>query len=191
MVFLVVMFECESWIIKKTECGKIDVFQLWCWRTLLRVTYCKELKLVNPKGNQSWTFFGRTDAEVPICWPLKSWLIGKDPDAGKDWRQEEKWMTEDEIVGWHHWLNAHEFEQTLGDGEGQGSLACYSVWVTKSWAWLSSWTTMWLLFTTFILSVYITLSPNPNASFMILYTDWSFWSSIMLLGFYQKSSFDK
>ena len=177
----------EGWV-PKNGCFHTVVLE----KTLESPLDCKEIKPVNPKGNQSWIFIGRTDAEAPILWPSdsKRQLIGKDPDAGKDWGQE-KGTTEDEMVRWHHWLNAHEFEQTLGDGEGQGSLACYSVWVTKSWAWLSSWTTMWLLFTTFILSVYITLSPNPNASFMILYTDWSFWSSIMLLGFYQKSSFDK
>ena len=85
---------------------------------------CKEIKPVNSKGNQPWTFIGRTDAkaEAPILRPpdVKSWLIGKDPDAGKDRRQEEKVTIEDEMVGWHHWLNEHEFEQTLGDGEGQG-----------------------------------------------------------------------
>ena len=83
---------------------------------------CKEIQLVYPKGNQPWIFIGRTDteAEPPILWPpdLKSQLIGKDPDAGKDWRQEEKGITEDKMVGWHHQLNGHEFEQTLGDGEG-------------------------------------------------------------------------
>ena len=87
----------------------------------------------------------RTDAETPILWPrdVKSWLIGKDPDAGKDWGQEENGVTEDEMVGWNHWLNEHEFEQTLGDSEGQGSLACCSPWVTKSRTWLSNWTTTW------------------------------------------------
>ena len=89
-----------------------------------------KIKLVNPKGNQPWIFTGPTDAETeaPILWPpdVKSQLIGKDADAGKDWGQEEKGVTEDEMAGWHHWLNEHEFEQTLGDGEGQGSLACYS-----------------------------------------------------------------
>ena len=86
-----------------------------------------EIKLVHPKGNQPWIFVGRTEAEAPILWPpdVKSWLIEKDPDAGKDWR-EEKRTTEDEMVGWHHWLSGHELEQTLGDSEGQGSLACYS-----------------------------------------------------------------
>ena len=92
---------------------------------------CKEIKPVNPKGNQSWIFIGRTDAEAEttVLWPpdVKNWLIGKDPDTGKDWRQEEKGMTEGETVGWHHWLNGHEFEHTQGDSEGQGSLACFSV----------------------------------------------------------------
>ena len=90
----------------------------------------EEIKPVNPKGNQSWIFTGRTDAEAeaPILWPpdVKSQLIRKDPDAGKDWWQKEKETTEDKMVGWHHWLNEHEFEQALGDGEGQGSLACCS-----------------------------------------------------------------
>ena len=91
-----------------------------------------EIQPVSPKGNQSWIFIGRTDAEaeVPILCPpyVKSQLIGKDPDAGKDWRQEEKGVTEDEMVGWHHWLNRHEFEETLGDSKGQGGLACCSPW---------------------------------------------------------------
>ena len=95
----------------------------------------KEIKLVNPKVNQSWIFTGRTDAvaEAPILWlpDVKSWLTRKDPDAGKDWRQEEKGMTEDEMVGWHHQLKGHEFEQTPGDSEGQGSLACCSPWGHK------------------------------------------------------------
>ena len=95
-------------------------------KTLERPLDCKEIKPVHPKGNQSWMFIGRTDAEAkaPILWPpdMKSWLIGKDPDAGKDWGQEEKGTTEHEMVGWHHQLNGHEFEQILGDGEGQGNL---------------------------------------------------------------------
>ena len=95
----------------------------------------KEIKQVNSKGNQPWIFIRRTDpeAEGPILWPLdpKSWLIGKDPDAGKDWRWEEKGTTEDEMVGWHHRLNGHEFEQTLADSVEQGSLACCSPWDCK------------------------------------------------------------
>ena len=89
-------------------------------KTLESPLDCKEIQPVNPKGNQPWIFIGRTNAEVLILWPpdVKSWLIRKNPDAGKDWRQGEKGMTEDEMVGWHHWLNAHEFEQALGDGEG-------------------------------------------------------------------------
>ena len=104
-------------------------------KTLESPLDCKEIKLVNPEGNQSWMFIGRTDleAEVPVLWSpdAKSHLIRKDPDAGKDWGQEEKGTTEDEMVGWHHWLNGHEFEQAPGDGEGQGSLACSSPWATK------------------------------------------------------------
>ena len=109
----------------------------WCfWTMVLEKTLenpldSKEIKPVNPKRNQSWIFIGRTvaEAEAPILWPpdVKSLqYIGKDPDAGKDWRQEEKGATEDEMVGWHHWFNGHELEQTLGDIEGQGSLACCS-----------------------------------------------------------------
>ena len=130
IVFTLVMYGCESWTIKKAERWRMDALELWCWRRLLRVpwTDCKEIKLVNLKGNQSWIFIGKTDAEAetPILWPpdVKNWLIGKDPDAGKVWRQEEKGTTEDEMIGWHHWLNGHEFEQTPGDREGQGSLMC-------------------------------------------------------------------
>ena len=95
----------------------------------------EEIKVVNPKGNQPWIFIGRTDAkaETPIFWPpdVKSRLIGKYPDAGKDWGQEEKGKTEDEMVGWHHWFNGHKFEQTPGDGEEPGSLVCYSSWGHK------------------------------------------------------------
>ena len=94
---------------------------------------CKEIKPVNPKGNQPWIFIGRTDAEDPILWPpdAKSLLTGKDPDAGKDWRQEEKGVTEDEMAGWHCWLNGPDFDQTLEDGEGQGKLVCCSPWDLK------------------------------------------------------------
>ena len=122
MVFPVVMYGCESWTAMKAEHQRIDAFELWCWRRLLSPLDCKQIQPVNPKGNQSWTFIGRTDAEVeaPVLWPpdMKTWLIGNDPDAGKDWRKEEKWMTEDEIVGWHHQLNKDEFEQAPGIGDG-------------------------------------------------------------------------
>ena len=96
---------------------------------------CKEIRPVHPKGNQSWVFTGRTDveAETPVLWPpdAKSWLIWKDPDAGKDWGQEEKGMTEDEIVGWHHRLSGHGFGWTPGVGDGQGGLACCGSWGRK------------------------------------------------------------
>jgi len=115
--------------------------QNWCfWTVVLEKTPespsdCKEIQPVHPKGNQSWIFTGRTDAEAKalILWPpdAKSWLIGKDPDAGKDWGWEEKGTTEDEMVGWHHWLDGHEFEQIPGDGDGQESLACCSPWGRK------------------------------------------------------------
>ena len=111
----------------------------WCfWTVLLEKTLesplvCKEIKPVNPKGNQSWIFIGRRAAEAPILWPpdAKNWLTGKDPDAGKDWRQEDKWTTEDEMVRWHHRLNEHEFKQALGVGDWQGSLACCRPWRHK------------------------------------------------------------
>ena len=135
MVFPVVMYGCESWTIKKAECWRIEAFELWCWKRLLRVLGLKEIQPVNPKGNQSCIFIGRTDtiAETPIFWPpdAKNGLIGKDPDAGKDWRQEEKGTTEDEMVGWHHWLDGHEFEQTLGVSDGQGCLVYCSPWGRK------------------------------------------------------------
>ena len=112
--FPVVMYGCESWTVKKAEPWKIDAFELWCWRRLESPLDCKEIHPVYPKGDQSWVFIARTDAEAetPVLWPLhaKSWLIRKDPDAGRDWRQEEKGTTEDEMVGWHHRLNGHEFE---------------------------------------------------------------------------------
>ena len=96
---------------------------------------CKEIQPVHSKGNQSWMSIGRTvgEAETPILWPPdeKNWLIRKDSDAGKDWRREEKGTTEDEMVGWHHWLDGHEFEYALGVGDGQGSLVCCSPWGHK------------------------------------------------------------
>ena len=127
----------ESWARKKAECRRIDAFELWCWRRLLSPLDCKEIKPVNPKGNQSWIFIGRTDAEAEALMlrpsDAKKWLLGKDPDAGKDWRREEKGTTENEMIGWHHWLNGHEFEQTHGDSEGQGSLACCIPWGCRVW----------------------------------------------------------
>ena len=111
----------------------IDAFELWCWWRLLSLLDCKEIQPVYP-GNQSWIFIGRTDveAETPIFWPpdAMNWLIWKDSDAEIDWRWE-KGMTKDEMVVWHHWLNGHEFEWTLGVGDGQGGLACCSPWSRK------------------------------------------------------------
>ena len=126
----------------------------WCfWTVVLEKILespldCKEIKLVHPKGNQSWIFIGRTDAETEtlILWPLdvKNWLIGKDPDVGKDERQEEKGMTEDKIVGWYQWHNGHEFEQAPGVGDGQGCCVLQSYMVAKSRTQLSDWTD-WLI----------------------------------------------
>ena len=135
------MYRCENWTIKKAKHQRTDAFELEkvLEKTLGSPLDSKEIKPVNPKGNQSWIFIGRMDAEAeaPILWPLdeKSRLFGKDPDAGKDWRQKEKGMTEDEMVGWHHWVDGYEFEQTLGDGEGRGSAVVHGV--TKSQTQLS------------------------------------------------------
>ena len=131
----------------------------WCfWTVVLEETLespldCREVKPVHPKGNQSWIFIRRTDAEAeaPVLWPpnVKSWVIRKDPDAGKDWRQEENGMTEDEMVGWHHRLSQREFEQGPRDGEGQGSLACYNPLGHKkldTTEWLTATTTLFLFY---------------------------------------------
>ena len=121
MIFPVVMCGCENWTIKKAESQRIYAFELWGWRRLESCLDCKEIKPVNPKLNQSWIFIERTGAEAEslIPWPTAdSWLLGKEPEAGKDWRQEEKGPTEDEVFGWHHRLNGHEFEQALAVANG-------------------------------------------------------------------------
>ena len=144
MVFPVVMYRCENWTIKKAECLRIDTFELWCWWRLLTVPWTAWWSNQSiPKGNQPWIFTGRIDAEAPIVWPANadSRLTGNDPDAGKDWGQEEKGTTEDEMVGWHHRFNGHELEQTPGDSEGQGSLMCYSPWGHKELDMMKDWTT--------------------------------------------------
>ena len=136
MVFPVVMYGCESWTIKKAECQRIDACELWCWRRLLRVAWTARrsnqsiLKEINPEYSLEglmlkFQYFGHL--------MRKSQLIRKDLNSGKYWRQKEKGMTEDEMIGWHPWLNEHEFEQALGDGEGQGSLACCSPWCRRVW----------------------------------------------------------
>ena len=150
MVFPVVMYGC-----KELDCKESWVLKNGCfWTVVLEKTFdslldCKEIQPVHPKGDQSWVFIGRTDVEpeTPILWPphAKSWLIGKDPDAGSDWGQEEKGTTEDEMAGWHHCLNGCESEWTLGVGEGQGGLACCDSWGRKE-----SDTTEWLNLTELI-----------------------------------------
>ena len=132
----------------KAECWRIYACELWCWRRLLRVPWIS-------KGNQSWIFIGRTDgeAEAPILWPsdAKSWLIGKNSDAGQDWMQMKKRATENEMVRCHHWLKRHEFEQTLGTSEGQGALECCGAWGRKesdTHDWVTEqqhWTLKWWL----------------------------------------------
>ena len=128
------MYGCESWTVKKAECRRIDAFELWCWRRLLWVPWTARrsnqsiLKEISPGCS-----IGRADAkaETPILWPhhAKSWVIGKDSDAGRDWGQ--KGTTEDEMAGWHHQLDGHEFEWTPGVGDGQGGLVCCSQWGRK------------------------------------------------------------
>ena len=127
------MYGCDSWTVKKVECQIINALELWCWRRLLRVPCSKEIKAVNLKGNQPWILFGRIDAEAPVFWSpdASRWLIGKVPDSGKDWGQKEKRVSEDEMVGWHYRYSEHELGQTLGDGEGQGGLECWSTWSCK------------------------------------------------------------
>ena len=135
MLFPVVTYGCESWTIKKAECWRIDTFELWCWRRLLRVPWTARrsnqsiLKEISPEYSLEGLmlklklqYFGHL---------MENWLIWKDPDAGKDWRREETGTTEDEMVGWHHPLNGHELEYTLGVGDGQGSLVCCSRWGLK------------------------------------------------------------
>ena len=138
------MYRCKSWTIKKAECQRIYAFELWCWRRLLRIPWTargsnqSNLNEINPEYSLKelmlklkFQYFGHLIG--------KSWLIEKDPDAGKDWVQEEKGAAEGRMVGWHHWLNGHEFKQTPGDREGQGSLACCSSWGHKE-----SDTTLWV-----------------------------------------------
>ena len=157
------MYECGSWTIRKSECWRIDAFKLVLEKTLESPLDCKEIKPVSPQENQFWIFIGRTDAEAEalILWPpdTKSWLIGKDTDAGKDWRQKEKRITEDEMTGWHHWLDGRESEWTPGVGDGQGGLACCNSWGHKEsdtterlnwtelnwwcWSWSSNTLTTW------------------------------------------------
>ena len=163
MVFPVIMYGCESWTVKKAECRRIDAFELWCWRRLLD---CKEIQPVHSEGDQPWDFFGRNDvkAETPVLWPphVRSWLIGKDSDVGRDLGQEEKGTTEDEVAGWHYRLDGCEFEWTPGVGDGQGGLAC-----CYSWGREESDTTEWLNWTelklSFPIEKYNTNRPTPTS----------------------------
>ena len=135
MVFPVVMCGCESWTVKKAECRRIDAFELWCWRRLLRVPWTTRrsnqsiLKEISPGISLEGM---RLKLKLQYFDHLmQSWLIEKDSDAGRVWEQEEKGTTEDEMVRWHHWLDGHESEWTLGDGDGQGGLACCDSWGRK------------------------------------------------------------
>ena len=148
----------ESWVLKN-----------WCfWTVVLEKTLegpldCKEIQPVHTEGDQPWDFFGRNDAEAetPVLWPphVKSWLIGKDSDAGRDWGQEEKGTTENEMAGWHHWLDGRESEWTLGVGDGQGSLGCCASWARRvghDWAPELNWMNVSML-----LSPYLPAFPSP------------------------------
>ena len=136
MVFPVVMYRCESWTINKTEHQRIDAFELWCWRRLFRVPWTARrsnqsiLKEISPGCSLEGLML---KLKLQILWPpqVKSWLTGEDPDAGRDWGQEEKGTTEDEMAGWHHRLNGPECGWTLGVGDGQGGLACCDSWGRK------------------------------------------------------------
>ena len=158
----------------ESDCEESWAPKNWCfWTVVLEKTLespldCKEVQLVHPKGDQSWVLIGRTDAkaETPVLWPLhaKSWLIRKDPDAGRDWGQEEKGMTEDEMAGWQHRLDGHEFGWTLGVGDGQGGLACCDSWGCKE-----SDTTEWLNWTERCNLSFEILSVNDFPSIMLIW----------------------
>ena len=134
MVFPVVMYRCESWTVKKAECWRIDAFELSCWRRLLRVPWTARrsnqsiLKEISPGISLEGMMLKLKLQYFGHLMRIVGWLIWKDSDNGRDWEQEEKGMTEDETVGWHHWLKGHEFEQAPGAGDGQGGLVCCSPW---------------------------------------------------------------
>ena len=138
---------------RKLRAEELMILNLVLEKTLESPLDYKEIQPVHPKGDQSWVFFGRNDAEAetPVLWPphAKSWLIGKDPDAGRNWGQEEKGTTEDEMAGWHHQLDGREFEWTLGFGDGQGGLACCDSWgrrVRHDWVTEPKWTVLNFLY---------------------------------------------
>ena len=142
MVFPVVMYRCESWMVKKAEHWRADAFELWCWRRLLRVPWTarRSNQSILKEINSEYSLGGLMLKLKLILWPSdkKNWFTGKDPNAGKDWRQEEKGMTEDEMVGWYHRLDGHDFEQAPGVGNGQGSMACFSPWGCKE-LYMTQW----------------------------------------------------
>ena len=131
------MYGYEHWTVKKTECRRIDAFELWCWRRLLRVPWTARrsnqsiLKEISPEYSLEGLMLKLKLQYFGHLISVKNWLLGKDPDVGEDWRQEENGKTEDEIAGWHYWLDGHEFEQALGVGDGQGGLVCCSPWDCK------------------------------------------------------------
>ena len=148
MVFPVVMYGCESWNVKKAEPRRIDAFELWCWRRLLRVPWTarRSNQSILMEINPGISLERMTRAETPVLWPphAKSWLIGKDSDSGRDWGQEKKGTTKDEMAGWHDGLDGRESEWTPGDGDEQGGLACCDSWGRKesdmterlNWTWM-------------------------------------------------------
>ena len=148
-VFPVVMYGWENWTVKKAEHRRCF------WTVVLEKTLespldCKEIQPVHAEGDQPWDYFGRNDAkaETPVFWPphVKSWLTGKDSDGGRDWGHEEKGTTQNEIAGWHHWLNGRESEWTPGDVDGQGGLVCCDSWGRKEWDTTEqlNWTDVWI-----------------------------------------------
>ena len=177
----------ESWA-QKNRCFWTVVLE----KTLENPFNCKEIQLVHPKGDQSWVFIGRTDveAETLILWPpnVKSWLIGKDPDAGKDWGQAEKGMTEDEMVGWHHRLNGHGFGLTAGVGDGQKGLVCCGSWGRKesdttelNWTYCIKAQLTWEMGNTqlhTILSILFHIN-RKGENFKLLWSSW-FWGISLL-----------
>jgi len=158
---MIVGFECHWWFFQwscmdwELDCEESWALKNWCfWTVVLEKTLeslldCKEIQTIHPKGDCSWVFIRRTDAkaETPVLWPphVKSWLIGKDPDAGRDWGEEEKGMTEDEMAGWHHRLDGRESGWTLGVDDGQGGLACCDSWGHKESDTTErlNWTDVW------------------------------------------------
>ena len=144
VVFPLVMYGCESWTVEKAECRRINAFKLWCWRRLLRVPWTarrsnQSILRISPGCSLEGTMLKLNSSTLPT--PANNWLIGKDSDAWRDWGQEGKGTTEDEMAGWHHRLDGQEFEWTPGDGDGQGGLACCHSWGRKEsdrTEWLNS-----------------------------------------------------